>query len=209
MMRMHDPSRTSRQHEGSVPIWDELVIPDTAGGPEKDALAVEFGRRGGLKGGRARAEKLSPDERSEIARRAASARWHTEPDPPEGGREPSAVIAATSSSLRQAVAGRQFGTVLADPPWRFVNRTGKVAPEHKRLARYDTMSTAEIKALPVRDIAADKSHLYLWAPNALVRRTAGVTEEVLGSTSGTSRRLHCSESAEASGRTSLAAGKST
>lgn len=61
-----------------------------------------------------------------------------------------------------------FHTVLADPPWRFINRTGKVAPEHRRLARYDTLTTQEICDLPVSRIAADKSHLYLWVPNALL-----------------------------------------
>jgi hypothetical protein len=45
---------------------------------EKDPAAVELGRRGGLKGGRARANKLSPRERSAIARRAALARWSRE-----------------------------------------------------------------------------------------------------------------------------------
>jgi hypothetical protein len=43
--------------------------------PEKDPLAVELGRRGGLKGGKARAAKLTPEERAEIARIAARARW--------------------------------------------------------------------------------------------------------------------------------------
>src|SRR3954449_3775851 len=61
-----------------------------------------------------------------------------------------------------------YGTVLADPPWRFMNRTGKVAPEHKRLSRYDTMSVEEICALPVSDAMAEKSHCYLWVPNALL-----------------------------------------
>jgi hypothetical protein len=41
----------------------------------KNPAAVELGRRGGLKGGRARAEKLTPEQRSEIARKAATARW--------------------------------------------------------------------------------------------------------------------------------------
>jgi hypothetical protein len=41
----------------------------------KDPAAVELGRKGGLKGGRARAEKLTPAQRSEIARKAAAARW--------------------------------------------------------------------------------------------------------------------------------------
>ena len=41
----------------------------------KDPAAVELGRKGGLKGGKARAEKLSPERRSEIAKKAAAARW--------------------------------------------------------------------------------------------------------------------------------------
>ena len=61
-----------------------------------------------------------------------------------------------------------FQTVLADPPWRFTNRTGKVAPEHHRLGRYGTMSLEEIKALPVGDVTAKNAHLYLWVPNALL-----------------------------------------
>lgn len=61
-----------------------------------------------------------------------------------------------------------FRTVLADPPWRFTNRTGKVAPEHRRLDRYDTMRTDEICEIPVATVLADAAHLYLWVPNALV-----------------------------------------
>lgn len=61
-----------------------------------------------------------------------------------------------------------FSTILADPPWRFQNRTGKMAPEHKRLRRYATMSIEEICDLPVHRYAAEKSHLYLWIPNALL-----------------------------------------
>jgi N6-adenosine-specific RNA methylase IME4 len=61
-----------------------------------------------------------------------------------------------------------FGTILIDPPWRFTNRTGKMAPEHKRLRRYPTMSFDEIAALPVTGLAAPQSHLYLWCPNALL-----------------------------------------
>ena len=61
-----------------------------------------------------------------------------------------------------------FKTVLCDPPWRFVNSTGKVAPEHRRLKRYETMSVEDICALPVPKIAADTAHLYLWVPNAIL-----------------------------------------
>lgn len=70
--------------------------------------------------------------------------------------------------LLDHLGGMPFGTVLADPPWRFLNRTGKVAPEHKRLSRYDTMTWEEIAVLPIGDVMARQSHCYLWVPNALV-----------------------------------------
>jgi N6-adenosine-specific RNA methylase IME4 len=70
--------------------------------------------------------------------------------------------------LLQFAGDRRWTTVLADPPWRFINRTGKVAPEHRRLSRYDTMTTLDIAGLPVSEIAVDRSHLYLWVPNALL-----------------------------------------
>jgi N6-adenosine-specific RNA methylase IME4 len=61
-----------------------------------------------------------------------------------------------------------YGTVLADPPWRFANRTGKMAPEHRRLSRYPTLTLQDIKALPVGTFVQPASHLYLWVPNALL-----------------------------------------
>jgi len=73
-----------------------------------------------------------------------------------------------AKDLRAMAAGKRFACVLADPPWQFVNRTGKMAPEHKRLSRYGTMDVAAIAALPVDQIAADTAHLYLWIPNALL-----------------------------------------
>jgi N6-adenosine-specific RNA methylase IME4 len=62
----------------------------------------------------------------------------------------------------------RFATILADPPWQFVNRTGKIAPEHARLTRYGTMTLDEIKALPVGGVTNPTAHLYLWVPNALL-----------------------------------------
>lgn len=73
-----------------------------------------------------------------------------------------------AADLRRVAPGGSFRTILADPPWQFVNKTGKVAPEHKRLARYNTMSLNEIKSLPVSALAAPTAHLYLWCPNALL-----------------------------------------
>jgi N6-adenosine-specific RNA methylase IME4 len=65
-------------------------------------------------------------------------------------------------------ANQRFSTILADPPWQFTNRTGKVAPEHRRLSRYSTMTLDEIKALPVGELTDATAHLYLWVPNALL-----------------------------------------
>lgn len=73
-----------------------------------------------------------------------------------------------AKDLLKTAGKKRFATILADPPWQFQNKTGKVAPEHKRLNRYGTMTVAEICALPVADVCAPTSHLYLWVPNALL-----------------------------------------
>lgn len=73
-----------------------------------------------------------------------------------------------AEEFRTFVGGRRFRTILADPPWQFANRTGKMAPEHRRLSRYGTMTLDAIKALPVAEAADRPSHLYLWVPNALL-----------------------------------------
>lgn len=72
-----------------------------------------------------------------------------------------------ADDLLEKVQGR-YATILVDPPWQFQNRTGKMAPEHKRLLRYPTMDLQEIIQLPVARLAAAQSHLYLWVPNALL-----------------------------------------
>jgi hypothetical protein len=56
-------------------IVQESTDPDYDSNPGKNPAAVELGRLGGLKGGKARAAKLSPEQRSEIAKKAAAARW--------------------------------------------------------------------------------------------------------------------------------------
>lgn len=73
-----------------------------------------------------------------------------------------------AEDLRASFRGRNFGTILADPPWQFTNRTGKMAPEHRRLLRYPTMTLKDILDLPVADLSLPQSHLYLWVPNALI-----------------------------------------
>jgi N6-adenosine-specific RNA methylase IME4 len=78
------------------------------------------------------------------------------------------VNTAPGEDLLKFAGNRRFGTILCDPPWQFQNRTGKIAPEHKRLSRYGTLKLPDIMALPVGKVAAVRSHLYLWCPNALL-----------------------------------------
>jgi len=75
---------------------------------------------------------------------------------------------AINAGLDQRFCGRRFACVLADPPWQFMNKTGKVAPEHRRLTRYATLSTQAICDIAVQDYVAQRAHLYLWVPNALL-----------------------------------------
>lgn len=84
----------------------------------------------------------------------------------EHGARPAETVSAAEELL--ALGTGRFRTVLADPPWRFQNRTGKMAPEHKRLSRYGTMALDEIMELPVAQVVQDRAHLYLWVPNALI-----------------------------------------
>lgn len=84
---------------------------------------------------------------------------------------------SAASDFEEAHTGSAFGTVLADPPWQFTNRTGKVAPEHRRLSRYPTLERAEIEAIPVASACAEDAHLYLWVPNALLQEGLDVMEQ--------------------------------
>jgi N6-adenosine-specific RNA methylase IME4 len=77
-------------------------------------------------------------------------------------------MSSVNDDFLARVGAKRFRTVLADPPWQFQNRTGKMAPEHKRLNRYQTMKLDEIRALPVSKVCHATAHLYLWVPNALL-----------------------------------------
>src|SRR4249920_2266942 len=88
------------------------------------------------------------------------------------------VMHASGIDLLGFAGSRRFATVLADPPWQFTNKTGKVAPEHKRLSRYGTMKLEDIAALPVDEIATSPEHLYLWRPNAMLPEGVGPNESL-------------------------------
>ncbi|MEJ7676991.1 MAG: MT-A70 family methyltransferase [Segetibacter sp.] len=81
---------------------------------------------------------------------------------------PENIKSSVSIDFINSVENKGYKTILADPPWRFNNRTGKVAPEHKRLNRYETLSFEDIMEMPVSLATSEDSHLYLWVPNALL-----------------------------------------
>lgn len=81
-----------------------------------------------------------------------------------------------AQDMLEALRGHTFGTVLADPPWRFTNRTGKMAPENRRLMRYPTLSTEDIMSLPVSQFMQEPSHCYLWVPNSFLPEGIQVLE---------------------------------
>lgn len=77
-------------------------------------------------------------------------------------------LQSTINNFQNFTQGKKYKVIYADPPWQFANRTGKVAPENKRLNRYPTMTLNDIKSMPVQDVTAERAHLYLWIPNALL-----------------------------------------
>ena len=65
-----------------------------------------------------------------------------------------------AASVRCSAGSAVDGSRIARARWLL---------EHRRLSRYDTMTMAEVCALPVeRRLAAERAHLYLWVPNALI-----------------------------------------
>lgn len=78
-------------------------------------------------------------------------------------------------TFREAVSTR-YATIVADPPWRYV--IGKHSGMRGTAeSHYDTMSYAEIQALPVAELAQENAHLYLWVTNPLLtgQRTEGIS----------------------------------
>jgi N6-adenosine-specific RNA methylase IME4 len=77
-------------------------------------------------------------------------------------------VVLSENDLLAITRGEKVRTILADPPWRFRNKSGKIAPEHRRLTRYSTMTLDEIREMPIESVTANTAHLYLWCPNALL-----------------------------------------
>ena len=69
------PKRSSKRQPQDVNVLAADIVAEATGDSEKNPAAVALGRLGGLKGGPQRAKNLSKKRRSEIARKAAEARW--------------------------------------------------------------------------------------------------------------------------------------
>jgi hypothetical protein len=81
------PNRSSKKRPRDINQLAKMIVDLSTGNPitedispiaekEKNPAAVELGRLGGLKGGKARAASLTPEKRSEIAKKAAKSRWN-------------------------------------------------------------------------------------------------------------------------------------
>jgi hypothetical protein len=82
------------------------------------------------------------------------------PPPADAGGTP-----CTVDDLGRLVgSGQRFGTIYADPPWRYDNRASRGAAEN----HYPTMTVDEIAPLPVEKLAAPQYHLWLWVTNAFL-----------------------------------------
>lgn len=81
----------------------------------------------------------------------------------------------TSDTLLPQISST-YSTILADPPWQFRNRTGRISPEYGRVYKYPTMNLQEIINLPVSRLATENAHLYLWVPNAMLPEGLQVME---------------------------------
>ena len=86
-------------------------------------------------------------------------------------------ISDPAADLLTFCGKKKFSTILADPPWKFQNSTGKMAPEHKRLYRYPSLDFPIIENMPIQQIAEERAHLYLWVPNALIKEALNVMEK--------------------------------
>lgn len=71
----------------------------------------------------------------------------------------------TISDLYKLIkSGQRFGAVYADPPWKYSNQSTRAATDE----HYETMTPAEIAALPISQLTSDKTHLHLWTTNAFL-----------------------------------------
>lgn len=63
--------------------------------------------------------------------------------------------------------GRRYGAILADPPWYFRNYS-KAGEGRNAVSHYDCLTTKQIAALPIADLAADDCTLFLWAIDPMI-----------------------------------------
>lgn len=117
---------------------------------------------------------LEPDEADKFLRQAERYGWskrelRSEVSQYRAARKINAPTASSETcelpDLHAAVrAGRKYGTIYADPPWRYDNQSTRAATGN----HYDGMSVEKICELPVRQLAADDAHLHLWTTNAFL-----------------------------------------
>ena len=92
-------------------------------------------------------------------------------------------MSAANECTLDALVGRGFKTIVADPPWPMKRNSGTLypgatdtPPMKARPLDYPVMSVSDIAALPVRSVAADGCHLYLWTTQAFLRDAYAVLD---------------------------------
>ena len=68
--------------------------------------------------------------------------------------------------------GKKFGTIYADPPWKYSNQGTRAATDN----HYETLTPDEIAAFPIKDLIADHAQLHLWTTNAFLFETQKILE---------------------------------
>jgi len=89
---------------------------------------------------------------------------HTKSMSCEPCSEPAYETKAFDNITKIVESGEKFGTIYADPPWKYLNQATRSSTDN----HYDTMTVDDIAALPVNQLVADKAHLHLWTTNAFL-----------------------------------------
>jgi N6-adenosine-specific RNA methylase IME4 len=85
--------------------------------------------------------------------------------PKNGARTPERTEGICTDLSELVASGQKFGTIYADPPWRYNNQGTRAATDN----HYDgDMSIDDICAMPIKELCADKCHLHLWTTNAFL-----------------------------------------
>lgn len=157
-MEMQKPGEYQRSHTATVaPSLSDLGITKTQSSRwQQMATVPDEAVEKHIASIRAAGEKLTSGSVLKLAKKSAAKSKNTA----------SQKIAGCTSDLSELVAsGAKFGTIYADPPWRYQNQGTRASTDNHYSG---DMSIEEICAMPIADLAAEQSHLHLWTTNGFL-----------------------------------------